>query len=36
LREKGFICRELGGTAVLCEKRVNEIQVMKYLVELKA
>ena len=34
LREKGFICRELGGTTVLCEKRVNEIQSMKYLIEL--
>jgi hypothetical protein len=34
LKEKGFVCRELGGTVVLCEKRVNEIQSMKYLIEM--
>ena len=36
LREKGFVCRDLGGSTVLCEKKVNEIQSVKYLIELKA
>jgi len=35
LREKGFICRDLGGSTVLCEKRLNEVQTYKYLIELK-
>jgi tartrate dehydratase beta subunit/fumarate hydratase class I family protein len=36
LKEKGFVCKDVGGTAVLCEKRLNEIQSVKYLIELKA
>ena len=35
LREKGFVCRDLGGSTVLCEKRLNEVQTYKYLIELK-
>jgi hypothetical protein len=34
LREKGFICRELGGSTVLCEKKLNEVQSYKYLIEM--
>jgi hypothetical protein len=34
LREKGFICKELSSYVTLCEKRINEIQSMKYLIEL--
>jgi predicted RNA binding protein YcfA (HicA-like mRNA interferase family) len=36
LREKGFVCRDLGGSTVLCEKRINEIETYKYLIELRA
>jgi len=36
LKEKGYICRELGGSTVLCEKRLNEVQTYKYLIELRA
>jgi hypothetical protein len=36
LKEKGFICKELGGSTVLCEKMLNELQSYKYLIELKA
>ena len=35
LKEKGFVCRDLGGSTVLCEKRLNEVQTYKYLIELK-
>jgi hypothetical protein len=33
LREKGFVCKELGRATVLCEKRLNEVQSYKYLIE---
>jgi tartrate dehydratase beta subunit/fumarate hydratase class I family protein len=35
LKEKGFVCKDVGGTAVLCEKKVNEVQTYKYLIELR-
>jgi hypothetical protein len=33
LRGKGYSCRNVDSFTVLCEKRLNEVQSYKYLIE---
>jgi hypothetical protein len=36
LKERGFRCKELSSYVTLCEKRINEVETYKYLIELRA